>query len=295
MKRSIASIALIIAIATLISKLFGLLRSTCVAAVFGVGAVADAYNYAYLIPGFLLVLLGGINGPLHSALVSVLAKREKSAAAPLVETISTLVGGVLFLVTIILIIFAEFFIDIVAPGLEIQVRALAVQQLQIMAPIALFSGLIGIGFGTLNAAEHYWLPSVSPMLSSITVIIGLGFLVGKLGSQISAGEYLQVGGWVLAGGTLAGAVLQWLVQLIFQWREGMGTLRLRFEFHSPGVKEAVAIMVPAILSASMTQINIYVDLFFASYIPHAAAALSYAGLLAQTPKGIITSVILYHI
>jgi hypothetical protein len=49
------------AIATLISKLFGLVRSTGIAAVFGVGAVADAYNYAYIIPGFLLVLLGGIN------------------------------------------------------------------------------------------------------------------------------------------------------------------------------------------------------------------------------------------
>jgi putative peptidoglycan lipid II flippase len=42
----------------------------------------------------------------------------------------------------------------------------------------------------------------------------------------------------------------------------------------------------------MTQINIYVDLFFASYIPQAAAALSYAGLLAQTPKGIFSSVLL---
>ena len=76
------------------------MRSTCIAAVFGVGAVADAYNYAYIIPGFLLVLLGGINGPLHSALVSILAKREKSAAAPLVETITTPVSGVLLLVTI---------------------------------------------------------------------------------------------------------------------------------------------------------------------------------------------------
>ena len=80
------------------------MRSTCIAAVFGVGAVADAYNYAYIIPGFLLVLLGGINGPLHSALVSILAKREKSAAAPLVETITTLVSGVLLLVTIGLIV-----------------------------------------------------------------------------------------------------------------------------------------------------------------------------------------------
>ncbi|KAF3887931.1 MULTISPECIES: murein biosynthesis integral membrane protein MurJ [Nostocales] len=292
MKRSIAGIAGIVAIATLISKLFGLLRSTCVAAVFGVGPVADAYNYAYIIPGFLLVLLGGINGPLHSTLVSILAKREKSTAAPLVETITTLTSCILLLVTVGLIVFADFFTNLIAPGLEPQVRNLAARQLQIMAPIALLSGFIGIGFGTLNAAQHYWLPSISPMLSSVTVIIGLGFLALKQRTLANTPDSFLLGGLVLAGGTLAGAVLQWLVQSIVQWREGMGTLRLRFDFYSPGVKEAIAVMTPAILSSSMTQINIYVDLFFASYIPHAAAALNYAGLLAQTPKGILTSALL---
>ncbi|MUG98457.1 murein biosynthesis integral membrane protein MurJ [Scytonema sp. UIC 10036] len=304
MKRSLAGIAGIVAIATLISKIFGLLRATCVAAVFGVGAVADAYNYAYIIPGFLLVLLGGINGPLHSTLVSVLAKRDKSTAAALVETITTLVGFILLLITISLIVFADFFTHLIAPGLEPQVKTLAAQQLQIMAPIALLSGFIGIGFGTLNAAQHYWLPSISPMLSSVTVIIGLGFFVLQHGIPANTSDYpllptpyslppiFKLGGLVLAGGTLAGAVLQWVVQLIVQWREGMGTLRLRFDFYSPGVKEAIAVMTPAILSSSMTQINIYVDLFFASYIPHAASALNYAGLLAQTPKGIFTSALL---
>jgi putative peptidoglycan lipid II flippase len=73
-KRSLAGIAGIVAIATLISKVFGLIRQQAIAAAFGVGVVADAYNYAYAIPGFFLILLGGINGPFHSAIVSVLAK-----------------------------------------------------------------------------------------------------------------------------------------------------------------------------------------------------------------------------
>lgn len=290
--RSLAGIAGIVAIATLISKFFGLLRSTCIAAVFGVGAVADAYNYAYIIPGFLLVLLGGIDGPLHSALVSVLAKRDRASAAPLVETIATLVSGVLLLVTIVLIVFAGFWIDLIAPGLEPQVRAIAILQLQIMAPIAVLSGSIGISFGTLNAADRYGLPSISPMLSSLAVICSLGFLWLRLGNAIASPQYLQLGGVVLAVGTLAGAVLQGCVQLLAQGRAGMGKLRPRFDFRASGVRDAIAIMAPATLSSGMTQINIYVDLFFASYIPQAAAALSYAGLLAQTPKGIFSSVLL---
>jgi putative peptidoglycan lipid II flippase len=64
--------------------------------------VVNAYAFAYVIPGFLLILLGGINGPFHSALVSVLAKRDKSESAPIVETITTLVSAILLAVTVFL-------------------------------------------------------------------------------------------------------------------------------------------------------------------------------------------------
>ena len=290
--RSLSGIAGIVAVATLISKLFGLVRQQAIAAAFGVGPAVDAYSYAYLIPGFLLILLGGINGPFHSAIISVLAKRDRSVAAPIVETITTLVGAILLVVTVVLILFAGTFIDLVGPGLSQQVRAIAIQQLQIMAPMAALAGLIGIGFGTLNAADMYWLPSVSPLFSSITVIGGIAILALQLGHQISAPKYVMLGGMVLAWGTLSGAILQWLVQLAAQWRAGLGTLRLRFNWQQPGVSDVLKIMGPATLSSGMLQINLYTDLFFASAIPGAAAAISYAGLLVQTPLGIISNMIL---
>jgi len=296
--RSIAGIAGIVAAATLISKVVGLLRQLMVAAAFGLGPAADAYTYAYTIPGFLLILLGGINGPFYSAVVSVLAKRKKEEAAPLVETITTLVGGILLIVTIFLVIFAPYLIDLFAPGLKVPekqlVREIAIQQLQIMAPMAVLAGLIGIGFGVLNAANQFWLPSVSPLFSSITVIIGLGILYLQLGNKISTPDYAILGGMVLAGSTLAGAVLQWLVQLIAQSRAGLGRLRLRFNFKQPGVSDVVKIMLPATFSSGMYQINLYTDLFFASLLPNTgvAAGLANASLLVQTPLGIISNVIL---
>ena len=290
--RSLAGIAGIVAVATLISKVFGLVRQQAIAAAFGIGIAYDAYNYAYIVPSFLFVLLGGINGPFHSAIVSVLAKRDKSEAAPIVETITTLVGGVLVLFTIVIILFAGVFIDLVAPGLTQQVRTLAIEQLQIMAPMAVLAGLIGIGFGTLNAADMYWLPSVSPLFSSITLIGGLGILVLQLGNNVIEPQYARLGGIVLAWGTLSGAILQWFVQLAAQWRAGMGTLHLRFNWKLPGVSEVLKILGPATLSSGMLQINLYTDLFFASYIPGAAAGMGYAGLLVQTPLGIISNVIL---
>jgi putative peptidoglycan lipid II flippase len=279
--RSLAGIAGIVAIATLISKVFGLVRQQAIAAAFGVGAAVDAYNYAYVIPGFLFVLLGGINGPFHSSIISVLAKRPKEEAEPLIETVTTVVGGLLLLVTIFLMVFADPLIQLIAPGTTPEVKAIAVEQFRIMAPLAVFSGLIGIGFGTLNAADHYWLPSVSPLFSSVTVIIGVWFFSDEYGAV------------VLAWGTLAGAILQWLVQIPTQWRSGMGTLRLRFNLKQPGLDEIWRLMGPATLSSGMLLISVYISLLFASQLPvGAASALGYAQLLFLTPLGILSNVIL---
>jgi putative peptidoglycan lipid II flippase len=290
--QTLAGIAGIVAVATLISKLVALVRQQAIAAAFGVGDVFNAYTYAYVIPGFLLVLLGGVNGPIHSAIVSVLAKRDKQDAASLVETITTLVGGALLILTIGLIVFADFFIKLVGPGLSQTAHEIATQQLRIMAPMALLAGLMGIGFGTLNTANQYWLLSISPVFSSITIIGGLGILALQLGHNIIEPEYALLGGMVLAWGTLAGAILQWLVQLVAQWRLGLGKLRLRFNFRSSGVQEVIKIMGPATFSSGMMQINVYTDLFFASAIPGAGAAFMDANLLVQTPLGIISNVIL---
>lgn len=177
----------------------------------------------------------------------------------------------------------------------LQTRDIAIQQFRIMAPMAILAGLIGIGFGTLNAADHYWIPSISPLFSSITVLVGLGGLAIYLGDRIALPQYAALGGTVLAWTTLAGAILQWLVQLPMQWRSGLGGFRLRFNFRQPEVQEVIKIMGPATFSSGMTQINVWTDLFFASFIPNAAAAVSamgYAGLLVQTPLGIVSNVIL---
>ena len=312
--RSLAGIAGIVAIATLISKLFGLVRQQAIAAAFGVGPAYGAYNFAYVIPGFLLILLGGINGPFHSAIVSVLAKRKQAEVAPIMEGITTLVVGILLLVTIGLVVFASPLMHLVAPGLYItadqaaaqgidaatfqtlqQTRAIAVQQFRIMAPMAMLAGLIGIGFGALNAADQYWLPSISPLFSSVTMLIGLGGLALYLGDKVALLQYAALGGAVLAWSTLAGAILQWLVQLPAQWKSGLGGFRLRFNFREPAVQEVIKIMGPATFSSGMMQINVWTDLFFASFIPNAAAAVSamgYAGLLVLTPLGIISNAIL---
>jgi putative peptidoglycan lipid II flippase len=66
----------LVAILTVVSKLMGFVRDVIIAEVFGTSAIADAYNYAYLYTGNILVLFGGLGGPFHSATVAILS-REK--------------------------------------------------------------------------------------------------------------------------------------------------------------------------------------------------------------------------
>lgn len=299
-KRSLAGIAGIVAIATLISKVVGLVRQLAIAFAFGVGTAKAAYDISAIIPSFFLILLGGINGPFHSGMVSALAKRKKEDSAPLVEAISTLIGSIFLVVAIVVFIFAPFFIDLLASGLQqtaqgLETRAIAIQQLRIMAPIAWFAGMIGIGFGTLNAADQYWLPSISPLLSSLTLIAGIGIFILTAGSASTNPNYALIGGMVLAFGTLIGTVLQWLAQFWAQRQSGLGRFRMRFVWNDPGVQEVLRVMGPALFSSGMLQINVITDLTFAAFLPNAVAAiasLDYANLLVQTPLGILSNMIL---
>ncbi len=297
-KKSIANIAGIIAIATLISKIFGLARSVVLAAVFGVGTAYGAFQYASIIPSFFLILLGGINGPFHSAMVSVLAKKDKKDVAPTMEAVSTVIGLVLVVVATAMFIFAPQLITLVGPGLASkapEVRDMAIQQMRIMAPVAWFAGMIGIGFGALNAADSYWLPAVSPLLSSVTVVVAVGGLALMYGGNLTRPEFAPIGGIVLAGAFLVGTILQWGAQVIAQRQQGLGSIKFRLDLKQPGVQEVMKVMAPALFASGMLQINLYTDMFFTSFLPNpekAVSALDFANLLVQTPLGILSSMIL---
>jgi putative peptidoglycan lipid II flippase len=266
--------------------------------VFGLGTAKGAYDIASIVPSFFLILLGGINGPFHSAMVSALSKRDKEEAAPLMETVSTLIGALFFVVTIGVVLLAPVLVDMLAPGFRLTEqgmasRAIAIQQLQVMAPMAWLAGMIGIGFGALNAADQYWLPSISPLLSSVTLIVGIGIFSQTV--DRSHPQFVLWGGLVLAGGTLVGTVLQWLAQFWAQRQSGLGRFRLRFDYQDPGVKDIFKVMGPALFSSGMLQINVITAMFFLSFLKDSVAAiasLDYANLLIQTPLGLLSNMIL---
>ncbi len=292
MPESLKKIALVVTFGTLASKFGGLARQLIIATVFGVGSAYDAYNYAYIVPGFFLILLGGINGPFHNSMVSVLSKLQKSEQRHVLSAITTITSSVLILITIIIFFNSNLIIHIVGPGLSKEAHIIAVKQLQIMSPIALFAGLIGLGFGSLNASNEFLIPSISPLISSITLILFILTFWIHTGSNNPSNEILINGGIVLGFGTLVGAFFQWAFQLPYLIRKQLGKIKIIWDLKHHGVKEVLRILGPATLSAGMLQINVFTDLFFASSIAGAAAGLSYATFLIQAPLGLLSNALL---
>ncbi len=292
MKRSLKQIAAVVSLGTLLSKAGGMARQLVIAGAFGVGAAYDAYNYAYVIPGFFLVIIGGINGPLHNSIVTVLSKRNTKDRAYILSSINTSLSFLLIIASGILFFASDPIVKILGPSLNNEVHNIAVKQLQIMSPISLLAGLIGIGFGTLNASNIFFLPSIAPILSSLALIIGAGAFWVYSDQTTPSFEVSLTGGIILAQASLIGASLQWIIQIPSLVKKGFLRLKPTWDWKHPGVQEVWAIIIPAILASGMLQVNVITDLFFASSIVGAAAGLGYANFLIQAPLGLISNTIL---
>ena len=292
-------VAGVVGTASAAAKGLGMVREMAIASCFGIGAVVDAFSFAFILPGFFAALLGGINGPFHSAVASAIMKtddrKEKEVIVEKVASVSFLALGTISLLTCLL---AEPLIDLAAPGLALSgtqgmlTRRVAILQLRIMAPSAIFAGMTGIYFGALAASGSFILPAISPAFSSLSVLACvLAFVVSK-------SENIFAGGASLAVGILVGSIVQWVVQASLIVRNKIGNpLRLRIYDvrQDPTIAGVIAVLAPAVVASGMLQIATYTDLYFASFLPHAAASLGYANLLVMAPLGIISSSLLVPI
>ena len=292
MPKTIKEIAFVVTLGTLLSKFGGMGRQLVIAGAFGISASYDAYNYAYIIPSFFLVLLGGINGPLHNSMITLLAEKNKEESALFINSINNIITLILLIISFFIFFSSDLLINLVGPSLTSEVKEVASSQLKIMSPIIFLSGLIGIGFGSLNAKKEFFIPSIAPLISSLIIIFAISnFWINK-GNTTELNQLDMQGGIILAKATFIGALSQYLIQIPFLIKKGIFAMSFSIKAKYSEIKRAWRMIAPASLSSGMIQINVFIDLFFASKIIGAAAALSYANFLVQAPLGIISNTIL---
>lgn len=288
---SVLKAAWLIAVVTIVSKIIGFIRDVAIADFYGASTVSDAYFYAYQIPALAIVLLGGVGGPFHSATVAVFSKIIPSLKEKANEQVNRLfntflTASFLFFMALALLcfIFSDQIMGFIISGTNHELISLASMQLKIMAPVLVVGGIVGIYYGILISYREFMLPNVSPILMSVVIIVMITLVNKHTGDNTGA---------MLAWATTIGALCQFVYQLPKIKQLGF-KLKPNLDFaNNTHFKTLCELLFPAILSSTVGQVHIYVDMFFASSLKEGAwTAIGYANRIFQFPVGILVTAFL---
>jgi len=276
----VAKAAGIVGSATMVSRVFGVVRDMVIAAFFGASWMTDAFWVAFRIPNMLRRLLG--EGSLTVSFVPVftesLQKQSKEEALILAQNAFTILAAGLAVVSVAGILLSPLIVGLIAPGFITRPEqfTLAVFLNRLMFPYIFFIALVALCMGILNSFRHFTSPALSPVMLNIAMIAAALGLRDCFAQPITA----------LAVGVLAGGVLQ----LAMQWpalRKFGVTFQWRFDLNHPGIRRIGLLMGPAILGAGVGTINVFVGTILASLLPGGSVTyLFYADRIMEFPLGI---------
>ena len=273
MKR-LARDVILLALATGISRVFGLFRDMTIADRFGAGAAYDAFLIAFFLPHFLRRLLA--EGALSTAFIpaytdALVTDRDADRlASNVLSLLLVLFPGVVAAGVIL----APYYLPFLATGFPPDKLRLSIHLAQVLFPFIALVGFAAVFMGILNAHHRFFPAAAAP------VMFNLGMIGGALLAPRFSPPILG-----LAVGALVGGAGQLLFQVPALIRTGF---RFRFTLLPlhPGVRQMGRLMAPAVLGLAVTQVNLLVDNKLASYLGTGAiSSLQYAMRLFQLPLG----------
>jgi putative peptidoglycan lipid II flippase len=270
-------------LATGLSRALGLVREIVAAYFFGVSGKINAFTVASQIPSLVRAFVGdaALSGAFVPVFSELLAKEEKARAWRVASTIFWLVLIGVSLLTAVLILIAPLLIlPFGDPGGD---PDLAVQLTRIMLPIVGLVTLSGIVVGILNAYDQFTIPALAPVAWNLVIIGGLAVFV-----PLVDGESAELIVYALA--TLVAALVQLLLPV--PWLRGLdGRLQPVIDWRDPAVKRFFVLMLPVTLTLGLININIFVNMLFASRLVDpelAPAAIEKAFRIYMLPQGMFS-------
>lgn len=267
---------------TMASRILGFARDMLIAARLGAGPMADAFFVALKLPNLFRRLFGegAFNAAFVPAFAGTLATRGRAAAQALAERMAVLMALWLSGLTLLGMVLMPQLMVVLAPGFTADPPkfALAVELTRITFPYLVLICLTALVSGVLNGLDRFAAAAAAPIffnLLSMAALLGLA-------------PYVATPAHALAWGvTLSGAVQLGLV-LWAAARAGMALNLLQLPRLSPEVQGVLRRMVPGIIGASATQVNLVLDIFIASLLPGGSVSyLYYADRVGQLPLGVI--------
>jgi putative peptidoglycan lipid II flippase len=277
----LARAAGIVSLATLVSRVLGLVREQVFAAFFGAGFAVDAFQVAFRIPNLLRDLFA--EGAMSAAFVPTLTKVQERDGPEAAMRLANLVVNFLLVtvsaVCLLGILFADRLVPWMAPGFGAVPGKLELttQMTRIMTPFLLLVALAAAVMGVLNTRRIFFVPAIAPTMLNLALIAS-GFVLSPLCPRF--GLQPIVG---MAFGVLLGGLGQLLIQVPSLYGQGF-RWRPLISFRDPGVLRIVTLMAPAAVGLAATQVNIFVNTLLASMLRQGSVSwLNYAYRLMPLP------------
>jgi putative peptidoglycan lipid II flippase len=236
--------AKMVALVTLLCRVFGMLRDIAVTSL-GANRATDAFGLAYKIPNLFRRLFG--EGALTSSFVPVFTEvSEKDGfekSSKLLANALALLA--LFLSLIMLILQIGFLIVSILPGPED--RKLLMILAAIMIPYMVTVCMLALGSAALNCRGKFVFSSAAPIIFNIIGIIS-AWWIAPLMNNINEQLYI-----VAIGVTVAG-VIQLLAVLWLLKKNGF-SIRLRLLPIEPGINLMLKLLAPMLLGLGLLQIS----------------------------------------
>lgn len=273
--RSITGAAIILGVASLLSRVIGLIRDRTFAHVFGAGDVLDAYYAAFRIPDFLfnLLLAGAISVGFVPVFLAVW-KKNHTEAWRLTNGLLTLAGLTLGGVSVVMMIFAEPLVHLITPGFTGEKLTLTIQLTRIMLLSPLILGISGVVSSVLHSFKNFTLFAIAPLLYNLSVIAGAVWLVPLCGARGLAWGVV-IGGLLHLAVQIPALVAQgWRPALVWAW--------------TGEVRTVIGLVIPRTFSQAAQQINFLIVDRTASTLAAGSLTMFYlAHNLYYVPIGLI--------
>ena len=292
----------VVSAAVLASRILGVVREQVFAVFFGAGRELDAFITAFRIPNLLRDLFA--EGALSAAFVTTFTQHLERHGERAAWRLASLVLNTLVIVVGAICVAGMWYsarlAAAIAPGFgaipgKLELTA---QLTRLMFPFLLLVALAAVAMGILNTKNRFGVPAAAASFFNLgSIVVGLacawwmapGYLAGIIHHAPPDAHDATEAARAITGmavGTLAGGVLQFLVQVPSLRAVGF-RYRPILDVRDPGLRQVMRLMAPATIGAAAVQVNVFVNNNFASYLGNGPVSwLNVAFRFMQLPIGL---------
>lgn len=265
--------------ATLLAKFMGMYRDILFAALYGTGAEAVAYSTASRIP--LLFFDIALGSAISSSFIPVFNEYLQKGKKEEATEFSNSFLNIIFLITGVIctlgILLRGPIVNVLGSGLAAPVKALATSLVVIMFPSMVFTALAYSLTGVLQSYGEFNAPAAISLVSNGIMVCYL--LIAKDTLGIHGVSVAMLVAWSFQLFVLIPSLIKkkYRYRPVIQWK-------------NPGLKKALFLALPILISSWVQPINAMVNMFLASFLNggQAVSALDYANKLYIIFVGVLT-------